>query len=282
MGSIGLVVTLASVAHGVSPWEQHGGNCDSEVLAEPQAASIPDLVRCVRLLGVYRLDLFEVSGDYRERILIALRRVRDSGDESSLSTATFLLERLESNPTVSPDPEHGSPEKDSVERAPGVQPPARGGARHPAGRPETASEPKEPGKDIVYFQWAGSLVATNAFTLNYERVVAENVSLSLGVGCGFLTIFDEEAQSCGGEALVHFFFGGRSRKFEIALGASVFGGDVNDFALWGVESHDGVGGGFATFIGYRYQPNRGALFKVGLAWSMVYGLPLAVAFGAVF
>ena len=102
-----LLALLPGIASAASPWEQHRGDCDSHVLSNPVDAPLAELSRCVRLLGVYRLDLLEVRGAYRQRVIVALRRVRESGDRSVAGTAKYYLQRME--PADLAPPEHESP-----------------------------------------------------------------------------------------------------------------------------------------------------------------------------
>jgi len=78
-----------------NPWVQQRGNCDSEVFSEPSTAPLSELTRCVRLVAVYRMDIDQIQGGYRERLIVALRRVSEEAGDDGAETARYLLSRLQ-------------------------------------------------------------------------------------------------------------------------------------------------------------------------------------------
>ena len=114
IGSLSILYAQSSVA--ASPWEQHRGNCDAEVLSDPERPPIAELTRCVRLLAAYRLDLSETQGSERQRIVTALRRVIvEDAQSPTAETARYFLTRWDDEtPLESPSPTPaGSVEKES-------------------------------------------------------------------------------------------------------------------------------------------------------------------------
>ena len=65
----------------------------------------------------------------------------------------------------------------------------------------------EPGKNLINVQVSSSLFSTS-LTLNYERVLGDQVSVSAGFGYGTVNLFgSKEADGYGGEVMAHLFWG---------------------------------------------------------------------------
>ena len=133
-----------------------------------------------------------------------------------------------------------------------------------------------------------------AFGVNYERNVAERVSVRVGIGYQFspepqVDCFDVCAPARGephglaGLAMANFLIGSvaSDHGLELGIGASIIhNGRVDSF---GLELTDDVYLLPSASISYRYQPRDGGLFfRAGLAWTYGFGLPVEVSIGATF
>lgn len=91
---VALAFAVTSDAHAADQWKDKGKECDQTVFKDPGGASIPDLSKCSKAWVAYRTDYKAVKGDYKDRVVMAMKLLYAKGDESDAERSQEILSRL--------------------------------------------------------------------------------------------------------------------------------------------------------------------------------------------
>jgi hypothetical protein len=75
------------------PWKKYGAGCDDTAFGQPDSTPLDAISRCVKLFQAYQ-DPAAVKGDYRDRVLTAMKRLYVGGSEQDAHVAKLALARL--------------------------------------------------------------------------------------------------------------------------------------------------------------------------------------------
>ncbi|MCB9728504.1 MAG: hypothetical protein H6746_08505 [Deltaproteobacteria bacterium] len=93
-GLLAAMLLLALPAHAADDaWKRHGGDCDDSAFAKPEATPLDAIARCVKLFQAYQ-NPDTVTGDYRGRVVTAMKRLYVAGSEQDAHVAKLALARL--------------------------------------------------------------------------------------------------------------------------------------------------------------------------------------------
>ena len=91
---VALVLGLSGDAQAADQWKDKGKECDQTVFKDPGGASIPDLSKCSKAWVAYRTDYKAVKGDYKDRVVMAMKLLYAKGDEADAERSQEILSRL--------------------------------------------------------------------------------------------------------------------------------------------------------------------------------------------
>lgn len=111
-------------------------------------------------------------------------------------------------------------------------------------------------KNQLYFELGGNGII---YSLNYERLLTENLTLRAGFGITPGIIF-VEGTFVHIPVTVSYLIGGARSKFETGLGAVYFSG--SDIKVFGLKSGELSEVALTGIIGYRYTSQGGFVFRV--------------------
>lgn len=140
-----------------------------------------------------------------------------------------------------------------------------------------SAAPPSAGRHIIHAELATLFGLIGSASMNYERILDDNVTLGGGVAFGWAhELFGGGTRyGSAATAMLRLMSGGPA-KFEFATGVSV----VN---LSRRASEPTVVSLLpALQLGYRYQPARGAIYRIGLGYAHGTGAGLHVGVGQVF
>lgn len=90
-----LALTLFSGdASAADQWKAHGKECDAGVFKSPADAEIPAISKCSKAWVAYRTDYKAVKGDYKDRVVMAMKLLFAKGDEADAERSKEILGRL--------------------------------------------------------------------------------------------------------------------------------------------------------------------------------------------
>jgi|SRR5690554_662593 len=127
-------------------------------------------------------------------------------------------------------------------------------------------------KNTAYLELFGNGLV---YTINYERVIAENIFLRFGGGYLGLQLGDSKFRAFSIPIMLNKLYGKRNAKLELGTGIliakmnSIFEDDVD-------TNHEGLvfnwfDFGITTTIGYRHQLNNGGIFRIGIQPRYLFG-----------
>ena len=135
-------------------------------------------------------------------------------------------------------------------------------------------------KNALYVELA-TLIFTGAASINYERILTDNVSLRVGYGVAGAFFVVGTASGNGPQVMAHFFFGEGTAKFELGAGAAFMFSEATEFIF--DTSADELLIFPSIALGLRLQPYDGGFFgRFGTAWTYGYGIGFVAGLGAVF
>lgn len=86
------LVSLATPAL-ADAWDKHGEDCDKTAFKSPDTADLSEISRCVKLWEAYQ-NVSKVKGDYKDRVVTAMKRMYVAGEETDSKIARGALLRL--------------------------------------------------------------------------------------------------------------------------------------------------------------------------------------------
>lgn len=89
-----LSLALSGDAHAADQWKDKGKECDQTVFKDPGGASVPDLSKCSKAWVAYRTDYKAVRGDYKDRVVLAMKLLYAKGDDGDAERSEEILSRL--------------------------------------------------------------------------------------------------------------------------------------------------------------------------------------------
>src|SRR5690606_9250322 len=88
------VTGVGGSALAADPWAANGGKeCDDTAFKNPTGADIPTLSRCAKMWQAYG-NTDRAKGDYRTRVVTALKRLYAQGDDRDAKVAQNALNRM--------------------------------------------------------------------------------------------------------------------------------------------------------------------------------------------
>ncbi|MEZ4266795.1 MAG: hypothetical protein R3F39_10485 [Myxococcota bacterium] len=75
------------------PWKKYGAGCDDTAFGKPDATPLDAISRCVKLFQAYQ-DPAAVKGEYRDRVVAAMKRLYVGGNEQDAHVSKLALARL--------------------------------------------------------------------------------------------------------------------------------------------------------------------------------------------
>lgn len=92
--SFALALALSGDAQAADQWKDKGKECDQTVFKDPGGASVPDLSKCSKAWVAYRTDYKAVKGDYKDRVVMAMKLLYAKGDDGDAERSQEILSRL--------------------------------------------------------------------------------------------------------------------------------------------------------------------------------------------
>ncbi len=90
-----LALTLfAGEASAADQWKDKGKECDASVFKSPADSEIPAISKCSKAWVAYRTDYKAVKGDYKDRVVMAMKLLYAKGDEADAERSKDILARL--------------------------------------------------------------------------------------------------------------------------------------------------------------------------------------------
>jgi hypothetical protein len=90
-----LSTALAGPAVAADQWKEKGKDCDAGVFKQPSTADLDDLIHCTKLWVAYRQDLKDVKGDYKNKVVLAMKLVyQKAADDGDANRAKLILGQL--------------------------------------------------------------------------------------------------------------------------------------------------------------------------------------------
>ncbi len=95
-GALGLTaaVALGGSALAADQWKDKGKECDQTVFKDPGSAELPALSKCSKAWVAYRVEYGAVKGDYKDRVILAMKILHRDGDEADAERAKEILGKL--------------------------------------------------------------------------------------------------------------------------------------------------------------------------------------------
>ncbi|HRE90885.1 MAG TPA: hypothetical protein PK095_17310 [Myxococcota bacterium] len=91
---VAFALALSGDAHAADQWKDKGKECDQTVFKDPGGASLSDLSKCSKAWAAYRTDYKGVKGDYKDRVVMAMKLLYAKGDEGDAERSQEILSRL--------------------------------------------------------------------------------------------------------------------------------------------------------------------------------------------
>lgn len=200
-------------------------------------------------------------------------------------------------PAAAPSAPAAAPSASAAPETPATAQPAPEVAPAPEQPPAavvTVAAPVDPAKNLLHAELAtGAIggVGLAAFSLGYERMVLDTLSVRVGFGVtgGQRDSFGlgggerHRIRGFGGFAMVNGLFGD-THKLEVGLGVG-YGASTRETrdANYVVTERDSEWLSPQVALAYRYQPAEGGFFcRVGAVWSLNWGTPLGLGAGWAF
>lgn len=115
-------------------------------------------------------------------------------------------------------------------------------------------------------------------SINYERIVGDNVALRVGLGYGTHAFLDRSRRHLLGGIIMAQYMTPGSHRFEVGAGVRVpiAGGDIEERSLQSIRL-------LAASVGYRYQPSDGgSMFRAGGSFMLNGEVGLHIGWGVSF
>lgn len=95
--ALGFSLSLGALspAQAKDTWKQYGKLCDDTVFKDPTRYEVPQLSTCSKTWIAYRTDYKSVKGDYKTRVVTAMKLLYVKGDDTDAIRAQDILTRLE-------------------------------------------------------------------------------------------------------------------------------------------------------------------------------------------
>lgn len=87
------LVTFATSALAADAWDTNGKDCDKSAFKSPDTADLAEISQCVKLWEAYQ-NVSKAKGDYKDRVVAAMKRLYVAGDELDSKIARGALLRL--------------------------------------------------------------------------------------------------------------------------------------------------------------------------------------------
>ena len=145
-------------------------------------------------------------------------------------------------------------------------------------------------KNALYLEIA-TIVLAGGVSVNYERMLTDNISVRTGLGAGYYTSLQSEysdATAIATMGMLNLLTAGNNHKFEIGAGVSViFPVKNKKGVLHFLGDRDFIPGQIsfmpACALGYRYQQSEGGFFfRAGLSLTYLFGFPFQLSAGYTF
>jgi hypothetical protein len=145
-------------------------------------------------------------------------------------------------------------------------------------------------KNALYLEIATIVLAGGA-SMNYERMLTDNISVRTGLGAGYYTSLSStysDATAIASMGMLNLLTAGNNHKFEIGAGVSVILPVKNKKGvLHFLGDRDFIPGKIsfmpAFALGYRYQQSEGGFFfRAGLSLTYLFGFPFQLSAGYTF
>lgn len=92
--ALAFVALTGGASLAADQWKEKGKECDAGAFKDPASASMADLVKCSKLWIAYRSDLGGVKGDYKDRVVLAMKLLYAKGPEIDSGRAKDILANL--------------------------------------------------------------------------------------------------------------------------------------------------------------------------------------------
>lgn len=95
-GALGLTfaVAMGGSALAADQWKEKGKECDQTVFKDPGGAAMADLSKCSKAWVAYRTEYGAVKGDYKDRVVMAMKLLYAKGDEADAERSEEILSKL--------------------------------------------------------------------------------------------------------------------------------------------------------------------------------------------
>jgi hypothetical protein len=127
-------------------------------------------------------------------------------------------------------------------------------------------KPLEAPQNAVYFELLGPGLL---YSINYERMVSDNISLRIGYSSWQVTtpfLITSSVSFTGIPVMVNFLSGDGNSKLELGAGIEFIQfGATTSFLGFDSKTSTGSGSAGVFALGYRYQPKGGGIhFRIGI------------------
>lgn len=94
LSALAFVALSGGASLAADQWKEKGKECDAGAFKDPGSASMADLTKCSKLWIAYRIDLGGVKGDYKDRVVLAMKLLYQKGAEVDAGRAKDILANL--------------------------------------------------------------------------------------------------------------------------------------------------------------------------------------------
>lgn len=92
--ALGVLTLGAGSAHANDQWKERGKECDATVFKSPADAETSEISKCSKVWVAYRTNYAAVKGEYKDRVVLAMRLLYAKGDDADAERSKEILERL--------------------------------------------------------------------------------------------------------------------------------------------------------------------------------------------
>ncbi len=93
--ALGIALAAGGTALAADQWKDKGKECDAGAFKSPTTASLDELIHCSKAWTAYRTDLKPVKGEYKDRVVLAMKLVyAKAPDEADAGRAQRILSQL--------------------------------------------------------------------------------------------------------------------------------------------------------------------------------------------